>query len=144
MKVIRSIVSLLLAVLVLVSSTSFTVSMHLCRGHIKDIAVLKEAAPCAMERMAAELNEELPCAMHGESVGRNGCCENKTIAIDGNEYNYKYEPPVKIPVITYTEAASLVSAIYISDHPSSHSSFTQYRPPAIHYDIPVLIQSFRL
>lgn len=140
MRIFRSIVSLSLAILVLVSSTSFTVGLHVCRGHVKDIAVMQDARPCAMELMAAELGlADDDCGMSAKM----GCCENRTLAFDGNDYQYKTPTKVTLPDATATPALSpCPTAFAFPEGARAYTSFVSYKPPLLHRDVTVLVQRF--
>ena len=139
MKQIRAFISLLLAVLILVSSTSFTVNMHLCMGNIHDIAVLENAKSCPMEGMSEAQD------LSGPVISWKGCCENRTLSFEGHHYNLKLDDHNTIsdvaisPVLLPAEFPDL--AIYTAPRTSAHIYYT---PPLIARNIPVFVQSFLL
>ena len=48
-KAIRKISAFLMAIVVLLSTMSFTVSMHYCQGELVDTAIFQKAHDCGME-----------------------------------------------------------------------------------------------
>jgi hypothetical protein len=68
MKVLRIISSVAFTLLVLVSSSSFSVGLHLCGGHVNDVAFLDDADGCGHENMP-------PC--HRKMM--EGCCADETL-----------------------------------------------------------------
>lgn len=75
MKVLRIISSLFLALLVVVSSTSFTVGVHFCMGEAQDVALFGEAEGCEMQQRLP------PCHRHQ----RASCCDDETIAHESED-----------------------------------------------------------
>jgi hypothetical protein len=74
MRLFRSILSLTLAALVLLASSSFYVATHSCGGRINKIAFLEIADGCGHAKMP-------PC--HQKIM--KGCCENEVIAHDAQD-----------------------------------------------------------
>lgn len=77
MKKFRSILSIVLAALVLVSSTSFIVGMHYCSGEIQHIALFTKAESCEMEMSMP------PCHRQDKS----SCCDDETVIHSGEDFN---------------------------------------------------------
>lgn len=140
MRYIKTIASVILAVLVLVSSTTFTVGLHVCRGHVHNIAVMQKAQPCAMERMAAELGfADEACGMTGKMT----CCEDRTLSFEGTDYQYKAPTTLTLQDVT-TVPAVLPFLLSLVSPPQSavYTSFDSYKPPLLHRDVTILVQSF--
>src|SRR5688572_17526973 len=76
MKAIRSISAVLLALLVLVSSTSFMVGMHICMGEVQNLALFTKADACEKEKSLP------PCHRHQKAP----CCEDETYVHDGDDF----------------------------------------------------------
>ena len=75
MKLLRTIASLSLAILVLVSSSSFVVGMHFCGNKLQNIALFSKAEGCASELQLP------PC--HTQT--RDACCGDETIVHEGQD-----------------------------------------------------------
>lgn len=76
MTVLRTISSLFLAILVMVSSTTFTVGIHFCMGEARDVALFSDAAECDMEQLLP------PChRQHGST-----CCDDETISHESEDF----------------------------------------------------------
>ena len=76
MKYYRSIVSVVLTVLVLFSSSSFIVGIHLCCGHVQDVALFSPAEDCGMGKAMP------PCHQPSSKT----CCENEAIVHSGDDF----------------------------------------------------------
>lgn len=139
MKFIRSIVSLCLALMVLVSATSFSVSKHICMGKVHSVALLQKADGCGM--MEADAMNTIPAGQ--TAIKWKKCCEDREITFFGNEYQYKVSDqadasPLTPAVISFPV---LLSSITPGFAPFT-SAYTHYRPPLLHKDVTVMIQSF--
>ena len=132
MKALKSIFSALLALVVLVSATSFTIDKHLCMGRVQSVAILHEAAPCPMEMMT-----------NTPMTAMEGCCQDTQTIIEGNELQVKNLKPVALEYQSLW-VASLAHVIETFDLESAitYASHPLYKPPLLDQDLPVLIQSF--
>lgn len=138
----RKISAILLSLLVLLSSTSFTFSMHFCMGQLESIALFSGAESCAM------VKQQSPCASEKHDLGCDhdttikGCCEDHTLVIEGRE-DLKVVSKTTLP--EFQMAAVVISTLisYLFLKPTTnYYSFQDYSPPLIERDIPVLVQSF--
>ena len=133
MKAFRTISAILLAILLLVSSTSFMVGIHKCGGEVLNVALFKKADGCEKER------PEPPCHRHLKA----SCCEDQTLTHASNDFKSS-------PVITYAGplgiTAMLVPFTLVSEViPSAFVSRIQwpdYSPPLASHDLTVEHQVF--
>lgn len=133
---LRTISSLLLALLVLASSTSFVVGVHLCGGRVDNVAFLQKASPCPMEQKLP------PC-----HKAKSSCCDDALITHDAQELKNDithfdltvYSTPwvIQYPVLI----AEIIPAITNA----TTSSFRLYDPPSLYTDDrPATLQVFRI
>jgi hypothetical protein len=134
MKILRSIVSILIAGVIVVSTTSFTLSMHLCGGHVSSIALLDKAAPCAMEQLP-------PCH---QKMMKHNCCEDKELKVEGKDLSSKIQEVIQLQHQQFSWVLDLPIAykLVFSKESLSQPSLTYYSPPLLDRDIPVFKQSF--
>ncbi|MEZ4973890.1 MAG: hypothetical protein R2820_11310 [Cyclobacteriaceae bacterium] len=133
-KALKSIFSAFLALLVLVSATSFTIDRHVCMGRTQSIAILHEATPCAMELFATS----------GENLSKmEGCCRDEQSKIEGNEYQVKNLKPLttEYQSLWVAELPRVITVITF-EKSSQHLALRKHKPPLPERDIPVLVQSF--
>ncbi|HYC84879.1 MAG TPA: hypothetical protein VEB86_06640 [Chryseosolibacter sp.] len=119
MKAIRSISSLLLAFLVLMSSTSFMVGVHLCSGNVRDVAIFSKAQPCPNEKPVPA------CHRH-----ENPCCEDNAVVHAGEDFHgsdFKNLAPVVQPVALVT--LPLLLSEIVPSVPVIGDRADQYDPP---------------
>ena len=72
-KVFHKITSVVLVLLLLVSTTSWSVGKHYCMGHLMDIALFSKPDSCGMATASD--------AMHMES--EKSCCNDEIVVFDG-------------------------------------------------------------
>ena len=131
----RKISALLLSMLVLLGSTSFTVSMHFCMEQMESIAIFNDAQECDMMTQAP------PCHTEGDHEDADGCCEERTNLVEGQD-ELKEAGSVSVPslqffAVLYTIAFYSPTSPLLEDH-----NYKTYFSPTIERDIPVLVQSF--
>ena len=132
MKTIRPISSIILALLVLMASSSFYVDVHVCGGSVKAVAFLEEADGCGHQQLP-------PC--HRALV--KGCCENETISHEGEGFKSSL---VKIsiapsPSIDIEQPTVLLAEI-IPAAPVSQTQYYNYDPPLRSTDRTIDLQVF--
>lgn len=137
MKFLRSIVSVSLALMVLVSSSSFVVNMHFCGGQIQSVTLIEEAAPCPME-------VNLPPCHRNMAKQMNDCCEDGHLAFEGKDFNYSFKALNEVVVLAagfVAELPFIMEVIQVNEALTA-SNYIPYKPPIVERDIPVLVQSF--
>lgn len=133
MKQSRSILSMVFTFLVLFSSSSFMVGIHLCSGSIQNIALFSKAESCAMEKM-------MPPCHRQES---KPCCEDELIVHQGEDFKTS---PVDINIAPAPTPDTVLPFVFISEViPSSSfpgTQFFNYDPPLRAGDLTVSLHSF--
>ena len=128
MKAFRAIYSLTLALLVLISSTSFQVCMHFCQGEVREIALFGKAPGCEKER------ELPPCHRHAKS----SCCDDETVVHDADELtSLTHTLNVATPNEVFTIVPFMLISEVIPDSSASRYPFIHYRPPLPASDLTV-------
>jgi hypothetical protein len=132
MKIIRSILSLFLAALVLVASSSFYMATHSCGGRVNKVAFLEKADGCGHQSMP-------PC--HRQLM--KGCCEDKVISHDAQELKSEANinltsllPTIELAAIVY------VLAVIVPAEETSSTAFLKYDIPLRSIDRTVTQQVF--
>jgi hypothetical protein len=132
MSVARTIYSLSLALLVLISSTSFQVGMHFCQGEVREIALFSKASGCEKER------ELPPCHRHTKS----SCCDDETVMHEADDLTAS-GPTVSLdaPDQLHTDIPFVLISEVIPSVSFSRSPFVHYRPPLLDGDLIVAYRS---
>ncbi|MFC4721714.1 hypothetical protein ACFO5O_05255 [Geojedonia litorea] len=120
---LHKIMSIVMAVVVLVSTMSFTINMHYCGDTLVETTVIRKAKGCGMDMQKPSTEN---CSKAKES-----CCENEQLAIEGqDELQLQLD---KISLEQYIFISSLVYS-YINGFEGidkNISSYEEYRPPLV-------------
>ncbi|MBU2975454.1 HYC_CC_PP family protein [Zobellia sp. B3R18] len=119
-----------MALVLLVSTTSFKVEKHYCMGHLVDVAFFSDAQDCGM---AMSLDENI-----GSTVDKMSCCNSELIAMEGqndvkpsfNDFNLDQQMVLVAFVYSYGALFEPVEA--------KHVPYGHYNPPKIIKDIQLL------
>lgn len=120
MKRFRPILSATFAIMVLFSSSSFMVGIHLCKGRIQNIALFDKADVCEMQK-------RMPPCHHHES---KPCCEDESIIHQGEDFQASMTDISVSPISALDiELAPIVLSEVIPSIPVSRTHFHNYDPP---------------
>jgi len=137
-----------LALMVLISSMSYTIDFHYCQGQLKSFSLFGKAKNChemASKMASCHHHKQKPDDSLSCSEGDKNCCNNKTV-------NFESDFDEQIINIDYLniDSQSFVVAFKSSsfddlfDNIKEVVPFAHYKPPLIQKDIPVLFESFLL
>ena len=132
---LHRIMSVVMAMVVLFSTTSFTINMHYCGDSLVDMKIYKEAEGCGMEMPLASSISEL-------SISKTPCCKNEQILVQGQD-----ELQISIENFNLDVQLLAVSVVYsylnlFESLPKEIIPFKDYSPPNLVIDIHVLDQVF--
>lgn len=133
MKVIRSISAVLLAILVLVSSTSFMVGMHICMGEVQNITLFGKADSCQKERALPACHKHMKPA----------CCEDAVVYHEASDLkasvqHVHIDAPVAVDVVhALVPIGEVIPAAEVS-----RTQYYNYDPPLRSCDLTVEHQVF--
>ncbi len=129
-KKIHKLISMVLALLVLVSTLSFTVDKHFCGSILVDLAIFSEAKTCGMEMDSEMASTE------------DSCCTNEKTEIEGqDELKISFQSldlDQQLFVATFTHSYLNL----FEGAPLEVIPFKNYTPPLLVTDIQVLDQVF--
>ncbi|MBT1701713.1 HYC_CC_PP family protein [Chryseosolibacter indicus] len=133
MALLKTILSTILILLVLISSTSFMVGIHYCGGNIQNVALFTKAEQCDMEKSLPPCHRQLKAA----------CCEDEAIIHNSNDFKgskvlLNFEAPVSIDV----EKPLTFIAEVIPLAPIAQTRYYNYDPPLRSADIIIEHQVF--
>ncbi len=122
--------SLTLALLVFMSTFSFTVDKHFCGSMLVDKAVFSQAKTCGMEMNADSYSSE------------DSCCTNEKTVVDGqDELKISFQSldlDQQLFLTTFTHSY----LILFEGTSVKHVPFNHYSPPILVSDIHILDQVF--
>ncbi|WP_368668173.1 hypothetical protein [Flagellimonas sp. S3867] len=131
--IFRNISSIFLALMVLLSTVSWTVDKHLCMGRVMDVSFFAHADDCGMEEAMAAM---------GTDAGENHCCDDETFTVKGQDdlklswYDLELEHQTFLVAFAHSY---LDLFIPVEKLPVPHE---KYPPPILVKDIQVLDQVF--
>ncbi len=122
-KVFQKISSILMAVVVLFSTMSFTVDLHYCGDTLVETAVFHKAKGCGMEMQNPSTED---CA-----IIKSDCCSNNQIVVDGQD-----ELQLSLEKISFEKQQFITSFIYtyinlFESVKESTNSYKDYSPPLV-------------
>lgn len=133
MKALRSISAVVLALLVLISSTSFKVGIHLCMGDVQNVSFFSRAAGCEKQQSLP------PC--HRQTKTR--CCDDETVIHKADDLKASIaQMPVAVGAPMDLEKPLILISEIIPAAPVSRSSYRNYDPPLPSDDLTVELQVF--
>lgn len=127
--------SVLIACMVLFSTTSFAINEHYCGDDLVDSSVFSKAESCDLGMENNSSDED--CTFQDEN-----CCKDLVIQVEGqNEL---------IPLVTdlnFDQQVFIASFVYsyinlFEELGDKNLNFIVYTPPLVDYDIQVLFQTF--
>lgn len=133
MKAIRSISAVVLAILVMASSTSIMVGMHRCMGEVQNIAFFSKADACEKEQ------DLPPCHRHTPPT----CCDDETVIYKSDEFSAAIAPyHIAVPAPAELAQALVLISEVIPTAPLSRVKYFDYDPPLRSRDLTVTHQVF--
>ncbi|SEB87757.1 hypothetical protein SAMN04489761_2029 [Tenacibaculum sp. MAR_2009_124] len=135
-QILKKIVSIAMALVVLVSTMSFTYDLHFCGETLVDVALFSNADSCGMEKVS-ELKTTEDC-----SVSKKGCCSDKKVIVEGqNELKQSFDH------LSFEHQLFITSYVcsYVNQFKVLHDKvvpFKNYSPPNVIEDIQVLDEVF--
>ncbi|SNY94474.1 HYC_CC_PP family protein [Flagellimonas pacifica] len=132
-EIFRNISSIFLALMVLLSTVSWTVDKHLCMGRVMDVSFFAHADDCGMEEAMAAM---------GTEVGENHCCDDESFTLKGQDdlklswYDLELEHQAFLVAFTQSYFDLFVP---VEELPVPHE---KYPPPILVRDVQVLDQVF--
>ncbi len=112
-----------MALVVLFSTLSFTVSIHYCGDTLAETAIFHKAKGCGMEM-------EKP-ATEGCSITKKNCCNDEQLVVDGQD-----ELQLQVDKISFEQQVFIASFVYtyinlFEGLDKNVSSYEEYKPPLV-------------
>lgn len=135
-ELLRQITSIAMALIVLLSTMSFTVGMHYCGEHLVDFSVFTPAESCGMEAMMSTTTKD-DC-----SVMKMDCCTDVEIVMEGQD-----DLKISFDQITFEQQTFITTFVYsyidlFEEVDENNIPFKEYAPPPLIRDVQVLDQTF--
>ena len=130
------ILSFFLVVLILFSTSSFTVDMHFCCNQLVDIAVWNKAKTCT-EKVQKKDSPLKQCT----TLQEKDCCSNESFVKTGNDTIKKANTKLEAETVIFLNTFFYVYVNLFEGLEKNIVPFKQYRPPLISKDIQTLYET---
>ncbi len=122
-QVFHKITSMLMALVVLFSTMSFTISMHYCGDTLIETAVFQKAKGCGMEMQNPSTK--------GCAIIKKNCCNDEQLIVDGQD-----ELQLSVDKISFGQQVFIASFVYTYNNTfkgldNNVSSYEEYEPPLV-------------
>ena len=119
--------SVVLALLVLISTLSFSIDQHYCGGTLIDTAIFKKAKTCGMEMQKSSTNED-------SSIMKNNCCKEEQLVVKGQD-------ELKISFDKLTFEKHFFVASFVHSYLNLFKNFEENAKPFSEYPPPLIVKS---
>ena len=125
--------SIVMAILLLLSTVSFTVEKHFCGDVLIDVAVIGDVEKCTME--AFEIEQE--------KITKKSCCKDTLDVVEGqNQLTLNTFDDLEFPLQQFLTAYLYSYNTQFQALPKQHIQHKYYSPPNLIADIQMLDQVF--
>jgi len=138
-----NIVSVFLALIVLFTSFSFTISSHYCGDLLVDSAIFIEADNCGM---MDEHEDNCTTETMGELCFENDSmhCKNVNKSFEGNSIEQQAFEIAKLQKVYFTIAYIASYKLLFANTTSNTTVYYQYKSPLVTNNLTVLFENFRI
>jgi hypothetical protein len=136
LQVLHKILAIIIALVVLFSSLSFTVEKHVCMGEITDVSYFNEADNCGMTPEDCDMEKPSEPIINKEK-----CCNDVHELVPGNQNEQQALKNLEIDQLQFILSYTLSSLILLEEE-KELNSFLVYSPPLVDKDVQVLYQTF--
>ncbi len=122
-----------MALLVVLSTISWTVDKHLCMGRVMDVAFFHAAAPCAMEEAAAAMDDgamDMPC------------CEDESFTVTGQDDLKLSWNDLDLDTQVFLNAFGVAYLQLFVDSSDDHLPGETYPPPLLVQDLHTIYEVY--
>ncbi len=133
----HKIASFSLAIFVLLSTYSFTISAHFCGGEVVDVSLFEEAESCC-----GNIKEKDFCSS-GAEIHKKNHCSDTTKYVQGNDLEQTALTKLSLPQVYFVVAYFSVFH-FNNDFQKEKVDLIAFSPPIQSIDRTVLFENFRI
>ena len=138
-KIYHKTISVLLALIVLLSTMSFSLDMHFCGDHLVDFSIFDQVGTCMMK---AEKSKDFGTCEVMKMDTETRCCSDIEVTIEGQD-----DLKVSFDQLTFDQQVFITSFGYSYKHlferfEENLIPFRDYSPPPLIRDVQILDQTF--
>ena len=138
-----------MALLMLLSSTGFSMDVHYCQDQLKGISLFGKAKSCHEKQEAPPCHQTKKSCHHQEDgiskADKDNCCHNETVVIEKSDLDATPTQKAASQDVQLDFVAAFM-AVYVFNFNYSvradYQPYAQYKPPLPDRDIQVLYQTF--
>ena len=137
LQALNKLIAIIIALVVLFTSFSFTVEKHVCMGEVTNTSYFSDADYCEMAVDECDTND-----LDGSNIQNEGCCSNVQDLIPGNQNVQQALDKLEVNDIQFILAFTYTYQNLFNEK-ENISPFVNYSPPIlVDKDICVLYQTF--
>ena len=136
LQVLHKILAVIIALVILFSTLSFTVEKHICMGEVTDVSYFTESDSCGMTTEECDFDDA-----SGTHVKKENCCDNVVELIPGIQNEQQAIDSFELEQIQFIIAYTY-SYLSLFDADKEEILFNDYIPPLVDKNIQILYQTF--
>ena len=136
-----------MALLMMLSSTGFSMDIHYCQDQLKGISLIGKAKSCHDRQATPPCHKTKKTCHHNEEslsqAEKDNCCHNETVVIEKTDLDATATQMATVQDIQIDFVAAFV-AVYVFNYSvqADYQQYAQYKPPLPDRDVQVLYQTF--
>lgn len=136
-----------MALLMLLSSTGFSMDLHYCQDQLKGISLIGKAKSCHDKQATPPCHKTKKTCHHINDnlnqTEKDNCCHNETVVIEKTDLDATATQIATVQDIQLEFVAAFVAVYVLNiDAQADFQPYAQYKPPLPDRDIQVLYQTF--
>lgn len=138
--VFRKITSVLMALVVLFTTMSFSVGLHYCGDSLADVSLYSKSEGCGMEMEMDKTQSPMGC--ENPKMTKKSCCTDQQIVREGQD-----ELKISFNQLTFEQQTFVATFVYsyinlFEGLERDFVPFTDYSPPFIERDVQILYSTY--
>ena len=136
-----------MALLMMLSSTGFSMDIHYCQDQLKGISLFGKAKSCHEKQETPPCHQTKKSCHHKEDgiskADKDNCCHNEAVVIEKSDLDATATQIATLQDIHLDFVAALI-AVYVFNYDVQvdYQSYVQYKPPLPDRDVQILYQTF--
>lgn len=136
-----------MALLMLLSSTGFSMDLHYCQDQLKGISLIGKAKSCHDKQATPPCHKTKKTCHHSNDklsqTEKDNCCHNETVVIEKTDLDATATQIATVQDIQLEFVAAFVAVYVLNIYAQADfQPYAQYKPPLPDRDIQVLYQTF--
>lgn len=148
------ITAIIMAFLVFLSTTGFSIDMHYCQDHLVGLSLFGKAQCCGKMKKTTPCHKSVNDVSKGEKAchhdkasllksEKDDCCHNQTVSVDKSDVDSTIAYNVDLKNIQMEFVAALVAVYFFNFNTQAElQTFVPYKPPLPERDVLILYQTF--